>query len=410
MDPAHEPPPRPPAIRIDITPRSIGLVLLAIAAVWFAFSLANVLLVVLVALILVGTIEPIINWLERHRLGRGNALALVFIAFAIVFAGLLLLTVPPLVAQLAELTTRAPAALDSLIAWLGTYEGTDSMIRSLTSLPIDDLTARAGRSLLGYSTAVLTAIGYALTTMFLAIYLLADPLGSKGIVFAVVTRRHHVKLARILYELKVIVGGYMRGQLITSAAITVFVFIVLSVLRVENALAIAIFAGLTDVIPFVGGLIASAPVIAAVAPRGIVTVLVVAAVMFVYQEFETRILVPRVYGRVLRLSPAIVLVALLVGGTLMGILGALLALPIAAGVRMLVRELRVELPGAAPADESIRALDEKAEDIYEQLSEGATAADAAVIAGDLAMGLKRAEDSERAASEAERDDGHEDKP
>ncbi|MBA3503593.1 MAG: AI-2E family transporter, partial [Deltaproteobacteria bacterium] len=352
MDPAHEPPPRPPAIRIDITPRSIGLVLLAIAAVWFAFSLANVLLVVLVALILVGTIEPIINWLERHRLGRGNALALVFIAFAIVFAGLLLLTVPPLVAQLAELTTRAPAALDSLIAWLGTYEGTDSMIRSLTSLPIDDLTARAGRSLLGYSTAVLTAIGYALTTMFLAIYLLADPLGSKGIVFAVVTRRHHVKLARILYELKVIVGGYMRGQLITSAAITVFVFIVLSVLRVENALAIAIFAGLTDVIPFVGGLIASAPVIAAVAPRGIVTVLVVAAVMFVYQEFETRILVPRVYGRVLRLSPAIVLVALLVGGTLMGILGALLALPIAAGVRMLVRELRVELPGAAPADES----------------------------------------------------------
>ena len=79
--------------------------------------------------------------------------------------------------------------------------------------------------------------------MFLAIYLLADPVRAKGLVYAVVPRHHHVKLAKILLELKVIVGGYMRGQLITSVAIAVFVFVLLTACGVDDALALALFAG-----------------------------------------------------------------------------------------------------------------------------------------------------------------------
>ncbi len=387
-----------PALRIDITPRTIGFVMLAIALVWLMFQLTSVLIVMVVALILVGTIAPMVAWLEEKGLGRGVALAVVFVLIAGAFVGLLLLTVPPLVAQLIQITADAPKSRDALVAWLAQYEGTDAIIKSARSLPVEDLMARAGSSLLGYSTAIVTALGFALTTMFLAIYLLADPVRSKGAIYAVVSRRHHVKLARILFELEIIVGGYMRGQLITSGAITLFVFILLKIFGVENALAIAIFAGLTDVIPFVGGLIASAPVVAAVAGSGSLAMIVVASIMLAYQEFESRFLVPRVYGRVLRLSPAVVLVALLVGGTLMGILGALLALPIAAGLQMLVRELRVELPGETSADSGVRARDQQAEDIYEQLTEGATAADAGVIASELAGKLK----------ESEKDDPHDD--
>ena len=117
--------------------------------------------------------------------------------------------------------------------------------------------------------------------------------------FAVVPRSHHIKLARIVLELKRIVGGYMRGQLITSVSIGVMVFALLTILDVENALALAIFAGFTDVIPFVGGLIASAPVIAAVSGMGASYVVAVALLMFIYQEFESRVLVPRVYGSTL---------------------------------------------------------------------------------------------------------------
>ncbi len=191
--------------------------------------------------------------------------------------------------------------------------------------------------------------------------------------------------------MKGIVGGYMRGQMITSLSIAVFVFVLLTVLGADNALAIALFAGLTDIIPFVGGYIASAPVILAVSPQGTTTTVVVFVLMFLYQEFESRILVPRVYGRVLRLPPAVVLVALLVGGTLAGILGALLALPIAAGLQMVIRELHVDLPGETAHAENVKELDDKATAVYEHLTEGVAAAQAAQIAGNLATLVKKTE-------------------
>jgi predicted PurR-regulated permease PerM len=83
----NEAPSRPPALRIDITPRTLAMVLITIAAIWIAFALTNVLVVLVVALILVGTIEPIVGFLEERRLGRGKALALIFILLTLAFAG-----------------------------------------------------------------------------------------------------------------------------------------------------------------------------------------------------------------------------------------------------------------------------------------------------------------------------------
>jgi predicted PurR-regulated permease PerM len=332
-----------------------------------------------------------VAWFERRRIRRGRALVLIFLGIAIVVAGVLLLTVPPLVAQLLHLIEDAPRGRDRLIDWLRQYKVARPLVQTVRAVPLNDLVLRAGNTLVGYSADIMTVVGFAISTTFLAIYLLADPVRARGLLFSVVPRNHHIKLARILIELKVIVGGYMRGQLITSVAAAVFTFGVLEAFRVDDALALALFAGMTDIIPFIGAYVASLPAIIAVTSSGFGAVLIVCLLMFAYQEFESRILVPRVYGKVLRLPPAIVVVSLLVGGTLLGIVGALLALPIAAGLQMVVRELRVELPGETPPDEATRARDERAEHIYEQLTEGATAADAGVIAGELAHKMRKHE-------------------
>jgi len=128
----------------------------------------------------------------------------------------------------------------------------------------------------------------------------------------------------------------MRGQLITSAAMGVFTFLLLVICGVPNALSLSLFAALVDVIPFIGGLLAMAPVFLSALSRGLPVATVVLIALFVYQELENRILVPRVYGHVLRLSPATVVLALLSGGILLGVVGALLALPIAAGLQMML--------------------------------------------------------------------------
>ena len=377
--------------RVEISPRTIGLVVLVIAGVWIAWQLTSVLIVITVAMVMVGTLDPVVAWFERRGIRRGRALALIFLVILLAVGAVLLLTVPTLVEQLLHIIDDAPAKQKQLLLWLNTHKWAKPVAQAIQAVPVNNLMTRAGDRLIGYSSEILSTVGYAITTMFLSIYLLADPIRAKGLLYAVVPRHHHIKLARILIELTVIVGGYMRGQLITSVAIAIFTFTLLTILGVDDALALALFAGLTDIIPFIGGYVASAPAIASVSKQGTPIILLVFGLMFAYQEFESRILVPRVYGRVLRLSPAIVLVALLIGGTLMGILGALLALPIAAGLRMIVRELRVELPGNAPSDGLKEAQDEKAETIYVQLTEGANAQDAAVIAGELAVKIKETE-------------------
>jgi predicted PurR-regulated permease PerM len=380
------------SLRIEISPRTLLLILLAIAAVWLVIQLWTVFVVLLVALVLVGTFDPLVGWLERRGLKRGRALALIFLVVAVSLAAILLVTIPPLVAQLQHIVEDAPSERRKVISFLNQYRWASPFVKAIRAVPLDDLVVRAGNVLLGYSGEILTAIGYAVTTVFLALYLLADPGRAQALVYMMVPRHHHVKLASILLKLKQIVGGYMRGQVITSIAITIFTFSLLSAFKVEDALAIAMFAGLTDVIPFIGGYVASAPAILAVSGQGAPSMLIVTAAMFLYQEFESRILVPRVYGRVLRLSPALVLVALLVGGTLLGILGALLALPVAAGLQMIVRELRVELPGESHIADAVRQRDDKAEAIYEKLSANEPVEHAVQIAGQLAQTLNKAGD------------------
>jgi len=110
-----------------------------------------------------------------------------------------------------------------------------------------------------------------------------------------------------------------------------------------------------------------------------------------YQEFESRVIVPRVYGRALRLSSAVVVIALLVGGKVGGIVGALLALPIAAAVRMMVEELRVELPGDDTNDPTLRARDARAERKFERESAGATPEEAAAVATDIANQTRKSD-------------------
>jgi predicted PurR-regulated permease PerM len=381
----------PNRLRIEIAPGTIFLVLGVVTVIWLVSQLATVLSVVIIALVLVGTFDPLVAWLERRGLRRRRALVLVFVVAALAFAAFVLLMVPPLIAQLLRLVEDAPRTREQIIRGLQGYRWAKPLIGAIQDLPINHLSARAGTAMIGYSTWLFELIGYGISTLFLAIYLLADPARAKGLVYSVISRHHHVKLARILLELKLIVGGYMRGQLVTSISIAIFVFAGLTAVGADNALPIALFAALTDVLPFVGGYVASAPVVIAVSPHGATVVLVVAGVMMLYQEFESRILVPRVYGRVLRLPPAVVLVALLTGGTLAGMLGALLALPITAALRMLIRELRLDLPGDMPATAEIHRRDEDANAVYEQLSDGITTADAGVIADDMATMARQTE-------------------
>src|SRR5262249_39728981 len=161
-------PSAPARVRIEIAPRTILYVLLAVAAVWIAFQLQTVLIVVTVALVMVGTLDPTVTWFERHGIRRGRALVLIFLAIAILVAGVLLLTVPPLVTQPLHLIEDAPHGRYRVVEWLRQYKLARPFVQAIRAVPINDLVVHAGNTMVGYSSDILTMVGYAISTTFLA--------------------------------------------------------------------------------------------------------------------------------------------------------------------------------------------------------------------------------------------------
>jgi predicted PurR-regulated permease PerM len=208
---------------------------------------------------------------------------------------------------------------------------------------------------------------------------------ARGALYALVPRRHHMKLTRVLVRLEQIVGGYIRGQVITSLLMTAFAFALLTIAGVDGALALALFAGIADVLPYIGVFLSVGPAVLATLARGAVWTFVVLGAMLAYEELESRLIVPRVYGRALRLPSWVVLVALLGGGVLGGIFGAIVALPVAAAIVMLVEELVPRLPGETPTPEreAERARLEHAQSDYDRHTDGMSVRESAAIAFEL---------------------------
>ena len=392
---------RPRLLRFEPSPKAIATLILVVASLWLLIRLWPVLLVLVAALLVAGTLSPAVRWLEERRVRRGLGIAIVFGVFFVLALCVAAVTIPALVSQAAALLGHEPALRARLADRLAGSRLSVPLAHWLRGLRFDALSTAIGTTAVAYSVRVFATGAYAVSALFLGLYIMIDRDRLRGGLFAVVPRALHVRLSRILMNLETIVGAYIRGQMLTSALMSVFTFVLLTACGVENALALAVFAGLADVLPYVGALLSVGPAFLAALSRGPVVAAVVLVLMLAYEEFESRVLVPRIYGRALRLPSSVVLFALLAGGTLMGIVGALLALPVAAAVMMLIEELRVELPGEQEqvVDVRVREADDRGEEEYERRAEGVGAKEAAAIAAEISQ--DRREDERRMPEVAE---------
>lgn len=370
---------------MELTVRTALIAVVTIAAVWLFLQLWQILLVIVVALMIVGMLNPFVERLERRGCKRPYAVMLMFTAIFLLAGGFGAMTLPQLAKQVSDVIEDLPQSQEKIAQALEGSSLGKQLAHSVRSLKPGDLGPKAQQLGLSYGPKVAEIAAYAATAFFLAAYLMIDRDRMRGALFAVVPRSYHLRMSRVVMNLESIVGGYMRGQAMTSLLMAVFTFAVLTVAGVPNALALALFAGAADVLPYIGALLACGPAFLAALPKGTTVAIVVLVLLAAYQELESRVIVPRVYGRVLRLPPASVMIALLVGGKLLGILGALLALPIAAGIRMVIAELRVELPGEELDDASIRAKDAEAEAEFAARAAGHPAVEAAAIASEISV-------------------------
>ncbi len=381
-------------LRIELNARTFVIALAMAAAAWLLIKLSAVVLVIVVALMLVGMLNPVVDKLEARGMRRHLAIGTVFAAVLVAIVGACAFAIPRIVSQAGEVLHRFPQVQADLAGRLDAVPALAPLSKSVRELKPEALSTHLAKWGWAYSGTALNAVAYGASTLFLSLYLLLDRDRMRGGLFAIVPRAYHVRLSRLLLSFEGIVSGYLRGQLITSALMAVFTFAVLTIAHVPNALVLALIAGVADVLPYVGAILACGPACLGALGNGMTTAVVVLVLLAAYQELESRFIIPRVYGGALRLPASIVMVSLLIGGTLLGIMGALLALPIAAGIRAVVEELRVDLPGEVTDDAVVRARDAREERDFARRAAGTPAVEAAAIATEI-VETRLAEEAER---------------
>lgn len=380
-------------IRFEPSPGTIIALFLLVVGLWVLTQLLPVVLVLVAALTIVGTISPAVRWLEDRHLCRGLSIALAFGSLMVVIVLIITLTIPALLSQATHLLEQEPTLRAGLVRWLKDSKATSPLADLLRNVHSGDLVKLAAANAYEYSSRAIAIFAYSLSSFFLALYVIIDRDRLRGGLFLLVPRSHHIRLSRVMLNLETIVGGYIRGQVITSAFMAIFVFVLLKACGAPNALAIAVFAGVADVLPYIGAVLSVGAAVAASLSLSPTIIVLVLVLMLVYEEFESRVIIPRIYGQALRLPSSVILLSLLAGGVLLGVIGALLALPVAAALLMLIEELRVELPGQQEqaADVEIRERDDRGEEEYERRAEGMPAEQAAAIAVEISSDRHREE-------------------
>jgi predicted PurR-regulated permease PerM len=330
-------------LTIDITGAAVVKIVVGLLALSFITNLLSQLhdLFVwsLTSTFLAVALNPLVERLEP-RLGRKTAATAVFLAFVVGFVAILAAFIAPFVTQVDKLSTAIPEAIskaqhNSTVNRLDhRFHIANHAKQHLDSLP--NIVFGAADKILGGAVAISTIF-------FLTLFLLYELPAIGNIVLSQIPAKRRPRVRAAANHVNRTIGGYVAGNLLISLICGVVTTLALYALNVPYSLAVGVFMAVFDIIPLIGATIGSLVVVAA----GLIfvdvrTAVILFVIVNVYQQIENHVLQPMIYGRTVQLPALTVLVAVLCGGAVLGLVGALLAIPIAATIQAIVKELLEE--------------------------------------------------------------------
>ena len=333
----------------------IGITVLVVLALLLVYLAWNVLSWIVIAIFLATALNPAVEAFERRGMKRQWAATLVFVLSLLVLTGIGFLVIPPLVTQVSDFVNAVPDFVDDLTAgrgplgWLqDEYQLVDRLREAIeTQGPGGVLGLGAG--VLDIVRSIVTAVVGVITIIFLTYFMLLEgPRTIDGLlnVLPEAARPRYERVGRDIYRA---ISGYVTGNLLISLLAGVLSTIVLFAAGSEFAIALGLLVAILDLIPLAGATLAA--IIASTVvfiETDWIRCLIVIAFFIGYQQFENHVVQPLVYGRTVQMSPLAVLCAVLIGAQLAGIVGALVAIPVAGSLIAIAREIlqyRQEMAG-----------------------------------------------------------------
>ena len=320
--------------KIDVSAKAIFIAIAVAAGAWLLFQIRDILYLLFIAFLLMTAIQPLVVLLERIKIPRFLSILIIYAVIFGVFGWTLVSSIPTIIVQSTRLTQELPGVVTKVLP----YWKADFTILSQQIAPI-------GENLIKVTVDIFTNIITTLAVLMFTFYFLLERRHTKQIITDMFGGAIAARAVEILKAIEARIGEWVRGQLILMLTIGIFVYIGLLVLRIDFALPLALLAASLEIVPNIGPIVSAIPAILiglAVSPA---LALSVVAFYIVLQQIENNLVVPIVMKKSVGLSPLVTIVALMVGGKLAGIMGAVLAVPVLLVCQVLITKLFIEPSG-----------------------------------------------------------------
>ena len=313
--------------KIDISHRTVVFITLFALGIWVIFLIRDLLIMLFVAVILMSALEPLVNFFHKLKIPRSLGIALTYIIIIAVVVGILASVLPPLIEQSSKLIVTLPPLLSQVF-------NIAHIDKSVFQSQLSSLSSNAFSITLSVFDNFLTIIFLLVITF----YLLLERNNLENRISSLFIGQEE-RVRGLIIHIQEKLGAWLRGQLFLSIVIGVLSFIGLTIFNIPYALPLSLIAGIMEVVPVIGPIISSIPAIIVALTISPILGLVVGIMYFVIQQMENHLIVPQVMKKAVGLNPLVVILTIAVGSRILGFAGALLAVPIAAVLQILVTEV-----------------------------------------------------------------------
>lgn len=315
----------------------IGLLLV------FLYLVRDLLLIMVVAIVIASSIDSWVDWLQKKRVPRWLSVLSIFTVLIGLIVLIFSMLIPPIVEQIQQLVGVLPQYFDIVIEQFGRLEGlvgegVYENIKNVATSFGDEFGNSAG-GIIDTITGLFGGIFSAIIVIVLAFYFTVEEDSLKKFIKSLIPLKHRLYTDDLVSRIQIQIGRWLRGQLLLGLVVGVLYYIGLSLLGVKYALVIALLGGLLEIIPYIGPIMAAIPAIFIALAQSPYLALLVLALYIIVQQLENHLLVPKIMQRVIGLNPLITIIVILVGTKIAGILGGVLAVPIATALQVFMKDI-----------------------------------------------------------------------
>lgn len=329
--------------KMDISTSSIIRLIIVVLAFWLIYTILDILALLIISVILVSAMEPAVDFLQTKKIPRAAGVTLIYLLIVGIVASFIFFLASPLVNQIQSLSKELPS-------YWGRFENSFLPVKEFfasnnVQIETKDILGNIGQGITSatgniFSTTVgvFSGVVSVIVVLSLAFYMSVEENSIAVFLVSITPEKHKRYVESISNRIKDSMGKWMLGQLLLMVIIAILDSIGLSLIGVPHALLLGIFAGIMEIVPYVGPIIGAVPgvILGFIASPviGFASILLYVLV----QQLENHVIVPQVMKKAVGLNPITVILVLLIGAKLAGVMGAILAVPVAAAVSIFVKD------------------------------------------------------------------------